>query len=248
MLQCSQPRPLWANKGEGPRWFDDADRLAKLAIYCAQDIWAERDLDRYLPELPPTERQIWEQTERLNRRGVPLDLKLIDVMTSAVEHESKASLDRIIAATGDPDFALTNPKKILDFLHSRGVHLDDLRKETVQAALQGHYDGVSPLGAIPLAVLEARRDVGGKSSTSKLPRMRARIMPDGRARDLVIYHGAHTGRDTGDGINTLNLPRPYKKFDQDFVVFRGPVSEAHSSHPSLRAVVTARRYRRRLFV
>ena len=76
-------------------------------------------------------------------------------------------------------------------------------------------------------------------------------MSDGRARDMAIYHGAHTGRDTGDGINVLNLPRPYKKFDQDVVVdalLRGDVASIRAKQgvsvstavsAALRGVLTA---------
>jgi DNA polymerase len=218
MLQCSQVRPAHRASGTGPKWFEDADRLAKVATYCAGDILAECDLDAYLPELPDAERRYWLQTELGNRRGVPLDHELVAAMAEAVEQEAAGALAAVRQMTGDPEFALTNPEKIRSFCAWRGVPLADLRKETVEGVLEAHRQGTHPRDPLAIAVLEARRDVGGKTSASKLPRMTQRVMSDGRARDLVIYHGAHTGRDTGDGINTLNLPRPYKGFDQDFVL------------------------------
>jgi hypothetical protein len=218
MLQCSQPRPTWTNRQSGRKWFDDAERLGKTAIYCCEDILAECDLDDYLPELPPTERAYWLHTELVNRRGVPLDVPLIDAMSAAVAHEQQTSLATIRAATGDPEFTLTNPAAIITFCKTRGLWLTDLRKETVERTLRDHDDGTKRIDEVAKLVLEARRDTGGKTSISKLPRMRSRVMSDGRSRDNVIYHGAHTGRNTGDGINVLNLPRPYKKFDQARVI------------------------------
>ena len=120
MLQCSQPRPAFLSKGQGAKWFDDATRLAAVAVYCAADILAERDLDRFLPELPPAERIYWSQTERMNRRGVPLDGALIDAMSAAVAHETEGALARVVEMTGDHDFALTNPGQIIAFCASRG--------------------------------------------------------------------------------------------------------------------------------
>lgn len=218
MLQCSQPRPLWSNRNKGPKWFDDAERLAKTAIYCCEDILAECDLDDYLPELPPLERQFWLHTELVNRRGVPLDVPLIDAMTTAVAYEQQTSLTTIRAATGDPEFTLTNPGAIIAFCKTRGLWLTNLQKETVERTLRDHDDGTKRIDEVARLVLEARRETGGKSSISKLPRMRQRVMSDDRSRDNGIYHGAHTGRPTGDGINLLNLPRPYKKFDQAKVI------------------------------
>ena len=218
MQRCAQPRPTWLAGRGGPRWFDDAERLAKVALYCLTDVECERDLDRFLPELSPLERIRWLHTELVNRRGMPLDASLIDVMIAAVQYEQGGAMARVREATGDKDFTLTNPAAILAFCKTRGLWLADLRKETVEAALRAHDDGTRRIDEIARLVLEARREVGGKSSTSKLPRMRGRLMSDGRARDNAIYFGAHTGRLTGDGINTLNLPRPYKRFDQARVI------------------------------
>lgn len=212
MLQVSQPRPHWVLHGTGGKWFEDSERLAKTAIYCCEDILAECDLDDYLPELSDTERQYWLHVEKINRRGIRLDAPLLEAMRTAVEADVRTSLERARKVTGNPEFALTNPQLIRDFCASRRVLLNDLRKETVAAALAG---------ALPddvRVVLEARSHVGGKSSTAKIPRMLGRIGADGKARDIVIYGGAHTLRNTGDGINTLNLPRPYKGFDQDKVI------------------------------
>jgi hypothetical protein len=136
MLQCSQPRPAFAARGVGPRWFEDAERLAKTATYCCQDILAECCLDDFLPELSPLERARWLHTELVNRRGMPLDAPLIDAMIAAVEHEQAGAMAQVRAATGDPDFTLTNPAAIIAFCRTRGLWLADLRKETVEATLR----------------------------------------------------------------------------------------------------------------
>lgn len=46
-----------------------------------------------------------------------------------------------------------------------------------------------------------------KTSTSKLKRLLERLGEDNRVMDLTLYHGAHTGRDTGVGPQPLNMPR-----------------------------------------
>lgn len=212
MLMVSQPRPTYTAQGVGNKWFDDADRLAETALYCAGDILAESDLDDYLPELTPFEQAIWEQIERVNQRGMRLDLELIAAMEWAIEQDYARVMFDVARYTNDPDFPLTNPERIRTFCKSRGVWMEDLRAETVRATLERDIDPAAR------SILLARQQVGGKSSTSKIPRMKARLLADERVRDSTIYHGAHTGRTTGDGINTLNLPRPYRGFDQDVVI------------------------------
>jgi DNA polymerase len=232
MLQCSQPRPTWVARKTGPKWFEDAERLAKTAVYCAQDILAECDLDDYLPELSPTERQYWLHTEHMNRRGVPLDVPLIDAMSAAVAYEQEHALARIAQITGDADFSLTNPAAIIEFCKKRGLWLTDLRKETVEATLRQHDDGARAIDEAAKLILELRRDIGGKSSVAKLPAMRRTVMSDSRTRDFAIYHQAHTGREQSERINLKNLPVPYNGFDQDKVIdflMRGDLDALHRS-------------------
>ena len=218
MLMVSQPRPVWRTNPLLPKFFDDADRLAKTAIYCVNDILAEADLDAYLPELPDNERLIWEQTTRKNHRGIRLDHALLDAMDHVIRTSGSNVAEDVRRATGIDDFALTNVEAIKSFCAERGVFLDDLRAATVEAKLGAHRSGVRKLPESVVTVLSARQESGGKSSNAKLATMRARMMDDDRTRDTTMYHGAHTGRDTGSGINVLNLPRPYKGFDQDVVV------------------------------
>ena len=218
MLQVSQPRPVWRTNPLLPKFFDDADRLAKTAIYCVDDILAEADLDAYLPELPAQERLYWEQTTRCNHRGIRLDHALLDAMDHVIRTSGSNVAEDVRRATGIDDFALTNVEAIKSFCAERGVFLDDLRAATVEAKLGAHRSGVRKLPESVVTVLSARQESGGKSSNAKLATMRARMMDDGYTRDTTMYHGAHTGRTTGSGINVLNLPRPYKGFDQDVVV------------------------------
>ena len=218
MLQVCQPRPTWANRKDGPKWFDDAERLAVNAIYCGEDILAERDLDDTLPELPPFERRVWEQIERGNRRGLALDVALLDAMEPLIAGEDERVLAGLQAMIGENiDRFLTSPAKVREFCASRGARLADLRKETVEAFLSAHRSGERALDPIVVAVLEGRQIVG-KSSNAKIPAMRARLQPDGFARDYAIYHGAHTGRQTGAAVNPLNMPKPYKGYDQEKVI------------------------------
>ena len=217
MLQVSQPRPQWVHQRKGAKYFEDAERLAATAIYCARDILAETDLDDVLPELPPNEYAIWDQIERANRRGLRLDLDLIAAMERIVGDNTREVLEEVRRLTGDDNFSLTAPQAVRDFCAARGVYMEDLRAGTVEAVLNGHRSGARLVDSLVVKVLEGRQSVG-KSSNAKLPAMRDRLEEDGYARDYAIYHGAHTGRQTGSKVNPLNMPRPYRGYDPEKVI------------------------------
>lgn len=217
MLQVSQPRPRWNSTQEGPKWFDDADRLSATAIYCAQDILAECDLDERLPELSAHEYAIWRQVEDANRRGLKFDVDLLDAMEPLLGDSNAATLAEVRALTGDPNFSLTAVQAVRDFCGQRGVYLENLQKETVDSVLTRHRTGARVVDPLVIKVLEGRQTVG-KSSNAKLPAMRDRLEDDGFARDYSIYFGAHTGRQTGAKVNPLNMPKPYKGYDQEVVL------------------------------
>jgi DNA polymerase len=97
--------------------------------------------------------------------------------------------------------AVTNVKGIVRWLEGAGVLLDDLTKQSVSEALNGDLPDDAR------EVLEIRRDVG-KTSVAKLVSMLCYASGvDDRARGLLLYHGASTGRWAGMGIQPQNFPR-----------------------------------------
>lgn len=249
MMQVSQPRPAWRINGSGSEYFDDADRLADCAHYCVLDTAAERDLDDVLPELSDLEYAVWCQIKRANRRGLRLDVELISAMEKMVEGNEETVMAELRVLTGDPNFSLTAPAVVRDFCAGRGVHLPDLRKETVEGFLASAMNRARPVDPVVLRVLEGRQSVG-KSSNAKLPAMRDRLEEDGYARDFTIFFGAHTGRQTGSKINPLNMPRSWKGYNQASVLdlilrhdLRGieklRVTPATAVSASLRGVIIA---------
>ena len=85
-------------------------------------------------------------------------------------------------------------QKIREWLRSRKWALPNLESETVSEALE--------LAALPddvRRVLEIRQ-IAAAASLKKLDAMLACVGPDGRARGLLQYHGATTGRWSGQLI------------------------------------------------
>jgi DNA polymerase len=69
------------------------------------------------------------------------------------------------------------------------------------------YEAVFAITNLPLAkrILEIRAEVGS-ASVKKVFAMRNRLSQADRIHDLFVFHGARTGRPTGDGPQSTNLP------------------------------------------
>lgn len=213
MKQMAKPAPAALKKGV-VKWYDDAERLERLRVYCVADVEAERELDRVLPVLSPLERRVWELDQRINQRGVAIDTATARRAHAVVQAEMAAANARVVALTGGAVSAVTNHNALGEWLRSRGVvGADNTQAETIELLLEGeHPDDVRE-------VLEIRRDAG-KASVAKLPAMLAQTASDGRAHGLLMYAGAgRTRRWAGRGAQPQNLPRPeFKQKHIDAVI------------------------------
>lgn len=222
MLRMCKPRRI-ENDGTVV-WWEDAARIERLAAYCAVDVQGERWLDKRILPLSPEERRVWLADQRLNDRGVPIDL---DFCRAAIEVSNKTRdlLDKEMrAVTGGAVPKASNVARLRDWLISKNVmiqppveddELDDeeddeegpkvpeLRRNDVERLLRDALDG-SPVKR----ALEIRLEAG-KSSVKKIDAMLRRVQPDGRVRGMLTYWGAGPGRwsAAGSGIQLQNLPR-----------------------------------------
>lgn len=212
MLQMAKPKPRTGLAGVPPQWFDDPERVDRLAAYCAQDVIVERELDRILPMLSSPERTTWEVTCKMNRRGVPIDAALV-VRLALMVQDAEARLNiKLAAATGGAVQRVTDHGALTRWLDSRGVPVDDgVGKAAIRAMIEGMdaADAVAPNPERDLIreVLVLRQE-GGKSSASKYRALLQRMSSDGRIRGSLTYCGASaTGRWSSRGINLQNLTR-----------------------------------------
>lgn len=180
-----------------------------LYEYCRIDVLAEEQLDEALPDLIPDEQVIWFLNQRLNWKGLRVDIPTIQKIVSIMESESTVQLKELDTLTMG---LVTKPgarQSILDFLKLEGIELPDIRAKTVQDVLaqQGLDSDVKRL-------LELRQALS-KTSTKKYQAFLDRANTDSRVRDILLYSGASTGRDTGTGIQPHNFPKPIIRIDKD---------------------------------
>ena len=169
-----------------------------LSRYNERDIVAESQASAMIPDLPPDELPVWLTDQRINRRGIAIDVATVNAACAILDQAETVFGDEMRELTGG--ISPTEVSQLLGFLHARGVHLDSLDEDTVDAALAG------PLDEVSRRVLEIR-SLAGSASVKKVRAMRNAVTAEGRLHELYSYHAARTGRPTGNGAQPANLPR-----------------------------------------
>jgi DNA polymerase len=207
-IRMSKPR---STKGGEVIWWDVPERLALLYEYCKQDVRTERAIYKATRRLSPSERCIYLLDQRINDRGVALDLglirsarKIVDVGLERVNADVHALTD------GAVPNVVTKPADLKMWLATHQIEIDSVRKSVVRDLLAGEHPAPVRL------VLESRAEAG-RSSVAKLKKMQEMVCADGRVRGTLFYHAAGTGRWGGKGIQPQNFTRPIVKNPERYV-------------------------------
>ena len=179
---------------------NDPDLLRQLHEYCAQDVRTEMDIVRSLRALSSEEQAVWEVTQRVNLRGVPVDPRELQNAVKAVGEAQVSIDDECVALTG---FKPSERAKLLGWVNKMMIEpLPDLTAETVEKTLKLEHL-FKPLRR----ALELRQE-GSQTSVAKYAKM-MEIQREGRIRNTLVYHGASTGRwASRGGLNLQNIARP----------------------------------------
>lgn len=215
--------------------------IERVMDYCDQDNLTELALHKRLGWLEPGERETWLMDQEINQRGVRLDLDFIASAQRIVTDATVPLLKRFETMTlgygatkKGVQHGLTPSQdaKFKAWMVERGCHIPNLQKETVVQYLGSDIDGTEddsladdgsdPWEAPPLSpeVAEALkiRQIVSSASVKKLPRMLACVCHDERARGVLQYHAAGTGRWAGRLFQPQNFPRPGLKGDDGKLV------------------------------
>jgi DNA polymerase bacteriophage-type len=189
----------------------------KFLKYGGADVTAMRTIWRQMPKWNATPRMwsIYHLDQRMNDRGVAVDLKLaqgaVDATVKAKELLKQAAFD---ASLGEVE-STTQVAKLKAYCAEFGVYLPDLTADTVERRLEDE--------ALPEHIKELLRvrQQASKASTAKYLRA-INQQVDGRLRNLLVFCGAaRTGRWAGRTLQPQNLPRPkHEQWDIDHAIGR----------------------------
>lgn len=192
-----------------------------FAEYCCKDVEL---LARMYPMVYPfRESKILEVDRIVNERGIPVDAalaaKLVLLQDELVKKHGETFADLTGLEAGDA----RSVKKVIEWMESIGVKVptkvdkDGKVKKTLErkeltrllkqpdAFCDGPNDELS--GAVE--ALKLRIEMSRATAGKALAIVR-NVEPDWFVRDQVIYHGAHTGRWSGRGIQPHNFPKGIK--------------------------------------
>lgn len=189
-----------------PIWWDkDPKKLEMLYKYCRQDVIVERMAAKRMLKLSPYESGVYRLDQKINDRGIKVDVKTAFAASMIVE-EQKAFLNKRIQVLSEGDIATcSSVAQIKKFLVGKGVkNTESIDKAAV---LEIFKQDISPDCR---EILQCRQDFA-KASTAKLEPMIYAVDKDHRLRGMFQYSGANTRRWAGRRVQIQNLPRQSMK-------------------------------------
>ncbi|MFZ6767794.1 DNA polymerase I [Undibacterium sp. Di26W] len=182
---------------------------AAFKEYAKSDIVAMRECHKRMPKWNSRgfERELWLLDQRINDRGVCVDLSLCSAAVRAATREQGRLAEETQDRTDNAVQAATQRDKMLaHILEAYGVQLPDMQTSTLERRAE---DPDLPLALRELLLV---RLSSSKTSSSKYLKVIKGTNADGRLRGLLQFCGAaRTGRWAGRLFQPQNLPRPKLK-------------------------------------
>jgi DNA polymerase len=206
MLQLTKPRN--PSKNNPDPFFGDDERFEKLHEYGAQDVRVERAVHKFLKPINDNEWFNWFMDQKINERGIPLDVKAVKNAYDLTIQLKKLADKKIQKLTKGFVQSLTEVAKIKEWCANQGTEIASLSKDKIPDLLADKKLDKRVKKVITL------RDENNKSSTAKLEKMLMCVSADGRVRDHQLFYGTHTGRVAGRLVQTTNIPKGELKYKQ----------------------------------
>lgn len=185
--------------GEFRKAEDHPEKWEAFCSYCVQDVDTLRECLGVLPLPVPFERELFVVSERINDRGMPIDLDLAGAAVEAGKINTARSKARVIELLPEVE----NPGSRIQMkngLESIGLEMPNMQAETVAEMLAGDLTDVQR------EVLEHRQELSLSSAAKFAAALRGFSEGD-RIRGSFKFYGASTGRWSGSGAQPQNLPR-----------------------------------------
>lgn len=198
-------------KKDGSFWTpqDDPQGFWQLYDYCQQDTLAEEEIDDRLMDLSPEEQEIWFLDWAINRRGLHVDMPVVQKVL--------AFREEILSEVGAEFFELVGLKptqraKVKEYLTNVWkLKLPDMQAPTLKKL---RASGLNP----KLDRILELYGKGNLTSLAKFEAMANRADLEGVIREIIVYHGAHTGRFAGRGVQFHNMKRPEEDTDIETIL------------------------------
>ena len=209
MMQLCKPRkPSKADPNEWHTPETYPEKFEALYAYNKDDVAVERAIDKELRDLNPLEQKVWALDQKINERGIRVDIEAVKASIKVSNDYSLLGNERMAVVTNGAVSKATEAKKLTEWIRSKGINMNGVTKQEVIDTLN------MDLPADVKEALEIRQKLG-KTSVAKYKKIINAVSDDDRLHGLLLYHGAHTGRWTGMRVQPQNFPRRKDKGDLD---------------------------------
>ena len=198
---CVPCKPTKANGGRRRNLPCHAPEKWELfKAYCMRDVDVEKAIRRKLYKfpIPEGEMELYRLDQRINDRGVLVDMGLVRQAVVCERLHKEVVTRRAYELTG-----LENPNSVAQlkgWLGENGVEAESLSKKAVSEMI-GESDG-------EVEELLRLRLLMAKTSVKKYEAMERSVCSDGRVHGLLQFYGANrTGRWAGRLVQVQNLPQ-----------------------------------------
>lgn len=200
MLQLCKPRKP-SQTDPSTRWTieNHPDKYRVMYHYCIDDVKAESALDAYLPDLSPNEVEVYRMDQKINDRGILIDIANVRNAQSLVSEYKRRLYDKCNTLTG---YTPTQTGKLAEWVRSQGYEIENLQAATIKEALQ---DEQCPPQVRQLLQIYTTYNM---KAVSKFKAMELAADPkDNRLRGMFRYHSASTGRWSSMVVQLQNIFR-----------------------------------------
>lgn len=180
----------------------DPEKWEIFKSYCKQDVVVEREIKNKLRSfpIPPSEQKLWECDQRINDRGIGVDLTTVKNAVMFSERHKQQCLEEAIRLTG-----IDNPNSVTQLKNWIENRTDDTLESLDKKAVGALLDSTSDL--LLKRVLELKKAMS-KTSNKKYDAMLEAVCADGKIRGTMQFYGANrTGRWGGRIVQPQNLPQ-----------------------------------------
>ena len=194
---------------------EDADLMAEMIRYCEQDVRAMREISKAMRPLSPQELEDYHVNERINDRGVLVDLPLARA-AMRYAHDELVEIEQRVSELTDGEITSVRSPKMREWVLARvGDEAKKLmwvgEKYSIDKTVRANLLAMENPDEIPPAVAEVIQcaDDLWASSVAKFSRM-ADLADDEDCRvrgAFVFAGGAATGRASSYGLQVHNFTR-----------------------------------------
>jgi len=188
------------------------EKWEEFKDYAKQDITAMREAHKRMPMWNYKGKQLdlWFLDQRINNRGMFMDIELAEAAVRASEKAKKGLAKRTQAMTGDAVASATQRDEMLRYiLEAYGVDLPDMQADTIERRIE------DPDLPDELRELLRVRLESVTTSVAKYSTLLRGVNSDGRLRGTMQFRGARrTGRVAHRLFQSGNMPRPDMKADE----------------------------------